>query len=378
MKNKYIDADTAVEILGISKNSLYSYVSRGLIRSVEKSRSERTKKYYYEDVEKLLNKKVLRSSPEKITTNSLRWGEPVIETRISLIDEKSIYVKGYDITELAEKYSFEEYVAFLWGVDDSDLSFNKPVSVSDFTQFLISSSDSDLSVKSYQKKTLINAGIAIINAMYKTVSMEEMTSSISESLRIKLDLKSEYRWLIDKILILVSESELNVSAFTARCAASSGADIYSCVMCALQVFKGRRHGGNIYRINSFFKDAGNIDNIEQKAKEYLYNGRKVPGFGHRIFNGKDPRAEMIFNELVKLDESFNPFIDKINKMSVNVLGGLFPTVDFALVSACKLLGLNEKFAFDIYLLGRLSGWIAHIMEQYEQGDVIRPRALFIR
>ncbi len=115
---RYLDAAEAARRLGISRSSLYSYVSRGQIRSEPlPGGARRSRRYVAEDVERLLERKRLRREPDRAGERFLDWGAPVVESSISLIDRGRLYYRGRDVLELAESASFEEVAALLWTGD---------------------------------------------------------------------------------------------------------------------------------------------------------------------------------------------------------------------------------------------------------------------
>ncbi|MCA9912728.1 MAG: citrate synthase, partial [Anaerolineae bacterium] len=102
MSNKrYYSAKEASEILGISQQTLYAYVSRGLIRSERSAQEKRQRRYYAEDIEKLLARKAGRRNPEMLAQDALHWGSPVLDSAITLIDDGNLYYRGYSVAQLA-------------------------------------------------------------------------------------------------------------------------------------------------------------------------------------------------------------------------------------------------------------------------------------
>ena len=111
-KQLFYTAAEAAELLGITNATLYSYVSRGFIRS--ENGPGKSRRYNAADIDALLTKKDFRKHPEQIAATSLNWGAPTLETKLTYIDGKNLYYKGRRVTELAETYAFEEVASFLW------------------------------------------------------------------------------------------------------------------------------------------------------------------------------------------------------------------------------------------------------------------------
>ena len=113
---RFLSADEVIQQLGINKATLYSYVSRGTIRSEETEGKSRRRRYFAEDVDALLKRKGDRRNPERVAESALQWGDPVLESAITLIEENRLYYRGVDALELAHSQSFEAVAMLLWGV----------------------------------------------------------------------------------------------------------------------------------------------------------------------------------------------------------------------------------------------------------------------
>ena len=111
---RYYTAEEAVRRLGISRNTLYAYVSRGLIRSEPDSREKRTRRYHAQDVERLARRSEVHKAPESALRKATDWGAPLLDSAITLIGEDDFYYRGQSVLHLAEQGCFEETVALLW------------------------------------------------------------------------------------------------------------------------------------------------------------------------------------------------------------------------------------------------------------------------
>ncbi len=159
--------------------------------------------------------------------------------------------------------------------------------------------------------------------------------------------------LIRRCLVLLADHELNASTFVARCIASTGATPYAVVSGALAALSGRRHGGASARAEALFHD-----------------------LGQPLYPNGDPRAPAILEAIAKARPGTEKRIAAAAFAAMQ-LTGLHPNVDFALGAAANALGLPPGSAFGIFLVARSVGWIAHAIEQYESGVLIRPRARYI-
>jgi citrate synthase len=187
--------------------------------------------------------------------------------------------------------------------------------------------------------------------------------------------------LLNAALVLCTDHELNVSAFTVRCAASSGATPYQAVIAGLAALQGMRHGGNTERVEALWQalDAhASAKGVASVLTGYLKRGESIPGVGHVLYPQGDPRAIA----LMRLAGSAFPKAPAIRqynalaKAAENLVGQL-PNIDLALVALAQLLHLPTGGALTLFAIGRTIGWIGHAIEQYQSGQMIRPRARYV-
>ena len=123
---RYMTAQEAAEALNVSRNTLYAYVSRGLIRSESQGEGSRERRYHAEDVYKLIERKQGRSNPEKLAQSALFWGAPVLDSELTLIADGQLYYRGYDVVQLARTETIERVASLLWtgNFDQASSLFN--------------------------------------------------------------------------------------------------------------------------------------------------------------------------------------------------------------------------------------------------------------
>lgn len=202
--------------------------------------------------------------------------------------------------------------------------------------------------------------------------------------RIPTELEAE---AMENDLILSAEHELNPSTFALRIAASTLSDMYSAVICGLCTLKGPLHGGARKGVMDMLDEVGNIENAESYVLRKLERKEKIMGFGHRVYKTYDPRARIYKDvarrlALEKGDCSWFDMAEEIERLLyhefVEVRGKpIYPNVDFYSAVVYKYLDVPAELATSIFAMGRVSGWIAHCMEQYSDNRVIRPRAHFV-
>ncbi len=184
--------------------------------------------------------------------------------------------------------------------------------------------------------------------------------------------------LFDLCLIMHADHELNASTFSARVTAGTLSDIYSAITSAVGTLKGPLHGGANEQVMRMLLEIGEVANAEAWIKDALANKKKIMGFGHRVYRTEDPRATHLrqFSEEVgkKAGDTRWYEMSRIVERVVLQEKGLYPNVDFFSASTYYMMGLPIPLFTPIFALSRVSGWTAHVLEQYRNNRLIRPRA----
>lgn len=241
-----------------------------------------------------------------------------------------------------------------------------------FLRLLAQLNKQDVAAFRFTPEATISTGTTMINSFLRIVTGSCLTGGIASHFATAWRVEDSYAQLMDSALILVADHELNISSFTARCAASAGCSAYAAVAAATHAFFGRRHGGNTERIRGLLDEASGRGSLYEVIASRVKHGDPVPGFGHRLYNA-DPRSRFLLPRL----PDRHGFIGQALEASGTLLGGAYPTVDFALVVLDKELSLPEQSGTNLFYLGRLAGLTAHIMEHYAQNQPIRPRARYV-
>jgi citrate synthase len=182
--------------------------------------------------------------------------------------------------------------------------------------------------------------------------------------------------LLNAMLILTADHELNISSFTARCIASTGAPPHAALAGALAALQGPRHGGQTLRCEAFLREVA--WDGPQAVTNRLRRGDPLPGFGHLLYPDGDPRGHYLIEAaLAAAPDSSAASVVRTTRDTVLAQMGQEPSLDFGLVAAGRILGLPSGAPLLIFALGRIAGWIGHIIEQYQADHLIRPRARYI-
>ena len=187
--------------------------------------------------------------------------------------------------------------------------------------------------------------------------------------------------VLDVALILQADHELNASTFTARVVAGTLADMYSCVTAALGALSGPLHGGANTAVMKMLLEIGSVDNVESYIKEALAKKKKIMGFGHAVYRTEDPRATHLrrFSKEMgerKGDTKWYDMTARVEEVMKREKG-LLPNVDCYSASTYYMMGIPLDLYTPIFAISRISGWTAHILEQYADNKLIRPRAEYV-
>ena len=191
--------------------------------------------------------------------------------------------------------------------------------------------------------------------------------------------------IMDKCLLLHAEHGFNASTFTSRVVASTLSTCYCSISAAMGALYGSLHGGANEKVLDMVEEIGGKENVEQWVDRALREKRKVMGMGHRVYKAKDPRARVIEGYLQQLSEKQGNFrYYEILKEIERVFGErmrkkgkpVYPNVDFFSGSAYRLLGIRPILFTPIFAAARVSGWLAHILEQRSENRIYRPRSRY--
>lgn len=402
-KKDYLAAEKACSLLEIKRATLYSYASRGLLRSVA-STTGRARLYLRADVERLRMRHDARAGHAAVASSALRWGEPVLDSSITEISREGPVYRGEVAVKLAERQvSFERVAELLWSSrlpaasstfeGAPDLSTRRVVGtlsetkhVSDAFFALVTSlraSDLDLFVGGEEAEKMRARRILACASVLPALVNGKMPKLEEESLAARLALSFGKRAThsvvraLNAALVLVADHELSASAFSARVTASTGADLYSCILSALATFFGPLHGGECDRVEALVAQLASSTDAKAFVRDRRARGEALSGFSHRLYPEGDPRA----TPLLALAKSVGTAARTANVFALvkamQQTGGDPPTVDTGLVALAHALGLPRGAATLIFAVGRIAGWVAHIFEQRATQALLRPRARFV-
>jgi citrate synthase len=188
---------------------------------------------------------------------------------------------------------------------------------------------------------------------------------------------------LDIALILHADHEFNASTFAARVTAATLSDMYSAMASAIGTLAGPLHGGANEAVMKMLLAAGSVEGAEKLVQESFASGKKIMGFGHRVYTTEDPRATHLrkMSEAIGRRNNDSKWFDMSRRIEEMVIAEMDrkgkkirANVDFYSASTYYALGIPIDLFTPIFAVSRVSGWTAHVMEQYSNNRLIRPRA----
>ena len=345
-----------------------------------------------------MERKESRSNPAKVAEKGLHWGSPVLQSSLTLIDGGRLFYRGLDVMELADRFTLEQVAALLWTGDpkqsvalfaDDDATPPRIVSglfkparhlgpVERCQLILPLAASSDLAAHDLRPAAVAKTGARILRLVFSAVVGSPAALPLERALvRAWVPNRESVAPALRAALILCADHEFNVSAFTARCVASARATPYEVVLGALAAFRGRRHGGVSEEVQMLFREAQSTSGCRELVSARLRSFGYVPGFGHQLYPGGDPRARKLISVAKAYGRPTEVELATRLIHASHALIGDYPNLDFGLAMFARALRLSSEAPIAIFALGRTVGWIAHAIEQYADAQLIRPRARYI-
>lgn len=413
-RSAYLGGREAAAFLGVKRETLYAYASRGLVRS-EPGERGRERLYHREDLERLKVRHDARAGHGAVAAGAMRWGEPVLESALTAITPEGPAYRGFLAVTLArQKVPFEAVAEMLWANDpprpDATTLEDAPrwkatgfgVRVPALTALLPVDGrpvvalavavpamgavdperfDAVAEVDRARARVLVLrlaalAGIAADRARaLAALNAESVARALLISLGARGGEKAELA--VNRALVVSADHELNPSTFAVRIAASTQADLHACVSAGLATLSGPRHGGECDRVEAFVQEVGSPERARAAIQERARRAERIPGFGHSLYPQGDPRALALIEAALTLSSrsvALKTALSLVEAMGDSGRG--LPTLDLGLVAVAAALGLPPGSAAALFAVGRSAGWIAHVLEQRAAGFLLRPRARY--
>ncbi|HEY1932923.1 MAG TPA: citrate synthase [Acetobacteraceae bacterium] len=371
----WLDIGAALARLGVARQTLYAYVSRGLIRSRPVAEDPRRSLYDRHAIEALVARRRRGRTRNAIATSTIDWGEPVLVSRITNIGSNRLAYRGHDVVALSEWATLEDVAALLWEAPTLPRSpvshYTPPKGATPMARCLAAAAQLAAPVTFARgRRALLHDAAALLRCMASAAGGAPSRDSAHATLAAAWRTNARAADVLRRALVLCADHELNASTFAVRVAASTGASLPACVLAGLATLSGPLHGGVTDRLRAMLAEPGLRRDPATMIAARLARGEDIPGFGQRLYPHGDPRAAALFAAWPP-GRTWCRLVDTVEEQT-----GRRPNIDAALVMLEDSLQLPVGAAFALFAVGRAAGWIAHALEQRQDGRLIRPRAAY--
>jgi citrate synthase len=405
---EHVSSSEALAILDVKPQTLYSYVSRGLVRRI--SSNGRSSLYNRADIQRLKARSKARSGHSAAAESALHWGAPVLLTSITEITPQGPRYRQHLALDLARAHCpFEAVAEYLWsGIEPSGVvAWPDDNSITPITTHLaeVVALYPDMHIRQLLMEVILllslasgtdrenpeqGFSIARARALIQAIcgsfgflgpSKSHIRPSPGESIAgvfaraFGIGAGERQLRALNAVFVLLADHEFTPGTFAARIAASAGVDLHSCIGAALQVHFGAALGLRCDRVERALRSPGPVEGPAVLDPRRGLDSLQV-GFSHPLYANGDPRAKEILQLALGLDEHAAAARAMLNRLQKIDNHGGNVSLDAALVVFCRALGIRKPVASGLLALSRAAGWIAHVAEQQRQDFMIRPRGKF--
>ncbi|MBI5518195.1 MAG: citrate synthase [Deltaproteobacteria bacterium] len=394
----WVGAREAAARLGVQPATLYTYVSRGWVRTAG---ARRQRLYAVEDLERLRARHDARAGHGPVAAGALRWGEAVLQTRVSQVTPEGPRYRGHAALALVRVGTpFEAVAELLWGatLDASpwaplDPAWGSLAALLPPRAPVLPTLLAGLALRALDPEApddgpsvardalrgmarLLGRSFGHEQSMDTTYQQRSIASMACISFGIKpLPLAVA---ALDRCLVLVADHELNAGTFAARVAASAGAGLRASMVAALAAMTGPRHGAASDALEALLGAHATPEGAREAALGEHARGGSLAGFGHPLYPRGDPRGAELLGLAAELGDggAAGAALRAVSEALAGV-GHPAPNLDAGLVALRAALGLPRGAGAGLFALGRGAGWAAHVFEQRADGALLRPRARYV-
>ncbi|WP_260477714.1 citrate synthase [Nonomuraea sp. WAC 01424] len=397
---EWIDAATAAERLGVKPATLYAYVSRGVLQRRHGDDGRRSL-FSAEEVERLARRGRPRGQPPEL----------VIESAITALGADRPYYRGADALNLALTSDYESVAAHLWnpapapqapprrGSEGQEAwrceeealraavaaqgGLPRDLLPLDRLQVITTVLGASDSLRHQLDPASVAAtGRRLIAGLVDALPPlgEPAGESIAERLWARLCPRPPEPALLGALeaaLVLLADHELAASTLAARVASSAKADPYAVVLTGLGVLGGPLHGGASYGAERLLREIAEPGQAARVIADRVRRGERIPGFGHSVYKNGDARGTLL-SDLVKAAAPGHDRVAAAQAVQAEARRRRLPAgnIDFALATLTAVAGMVSGAGEAIFAVSRAAGWLAHAMEEYERGSLLRLRASY--
>jgi len=405
----YVTADEAARSLGIKVATLYAYVSRGIVRSIAEP-GRRRRLYYREDVERAARRMGGRAGMPETVEAVLSWGQPVIQTALTDLTAMGPVYRGRSAIGLAEAgRSFESVAELLWtGMDLPQLaawqvgpapeqlaqrlaaSARSPEALSGPRLIALTTSvitvwtprapdfERGTTVSDARELIVLYAGaLGLMGKPGRFLAPPSAGWPVAELLLRALTgtTSREAVRALNYALVLCADHELSSATLSARVAASCAADLRACILAAVATHSGKFFAGGCDDAEALLRTARGADEMHAVMAGIERSGARIPGYNMKAYPKGDPRARKLLELAARLGGKSERILEVVS--GVETRFDLQPSLEVGLVALCVALDLPVGGAAAIWTLGRVAGWVAHVIEQRQAAFLMRPRARYV-
>lgn len=386
MDTPTLSAAEAASLLGVRRTTLYTYVSRGWLRSLP-GRTRRDRRYLRAEVEALRARSEAGRGHRAVASGAIHWGQPVVDTRISDTSPDGPRYRGRPAQELLTG-GFEATCAWLWESDHwpsvgaGAVALPRPPDASVLACLAALVSDDWRSA--HRGPSGVEAAARLVRRCALAVSGVEddaCSHPIAELLAAGWG-SPDAATDIDAALVWCADHGLNASTFAARVTASTGAGLHAVVLAGLAALSGPRHGAASARLARF------LDEVERRAvlqgdlagatrdTVAAWQGQ-APCLGHPLYPDGDPRGADLLDRAAAVPMpcgTAHTWLQVLDTLLTD--GHPPPDLDFGLLALARSWRLGDEAAQVMFAIGRMAGWVAHMHEERGTGRLIRPRSRY--
>ncbi len=397
-----LTAAEAAHRLGVKPATLYAYVSRGVLTR-RKDPAGRTSRYDAQEIEDLAR----RGRPRR----PAHAADIVVESALTEIDGAQFRYRGRDVSGLATSRSLEEVAEFLWTGEfpghpgpwrarPEALAVGRAAQAAlpagalplERLQVIVPAMAATDPLRLQLDPPAVRAAArGLITGLVDCLPAPgevglpsgppDPAAPIAERLWSRLTSRRPAPGLLAAMsaaLVLLADHELAASTLAARVAASVRADPYAVVATGLGAVSGALHGGASLGAENLLTAAATPAGVPAVIRDLLRRGERVPGFGHFVYRGGDPRAAQLLG-LIAAAAPRSRVLAVADAVRAEVGGrGLpGPNIDFALAVLSRVAGMIDGAGEAIFAVARTAGWSAHAMEEYVRATPLRPRAVYV-
>ena len=380
MEDELLTTAEVARRLNVKPETVYAYASRGLLHSV-RDRRRRGSLFDAAEVDRLAE----RGRDGRPPSGAIER----IRTELTLLEDDELYYRGHKVTDLARAHAIEPVARLLWTGEMDDGPFTAPAELLNVARAALDALPED--VRLTDRIRVAVAAIGAADPLRYDLTPPAVVRRAESLLAVLVDALGSGTgplaarlWpalagrkagrddlaMLDTLLVVLADHDLAVSTVAARVAASARAHPYAVVSAGLGAMDGPYHGTASNLAYRFLGDA--LDDPVRALSERLRGGDPVPGFGHRVYRHRDPRADLV---LALLRDRDAPVLTAVDAVSQGLAGRPdgFPNVDLALAAVMHAFDLRPDAGEAVFALARTVGWIAHALEEY-RGPGLRFRA----